>query len=84
MHQLQLSGVFPPVPTPFDDKGNLDLDALNENILMLNGAGLAGYVVMGSNGEAVHLSGEERGDVIETARRAADMGSSRLLVAGGK
>jgi 4-hydroxy-2-oxoglutarate aldolase len=37
---------------------------------------------MGSNGEAVHLSAEERGLVIETARRAADQGDARIVVAG--
>jgi 4-hydroxy-2-oxoglutarate aldolase len=82
MGRLRLSGVLPPIPTPFDETGNLDLDRLTENILKLNGSGLAGYVVMGSNGEAVHLSGEERNVVIETARRAADQGPARIVVAG--
>ena len=82
MDRLRLKGVLPPVPTPFDEKGNADLDGLTENILKLNSTGLAGYVVMGSNGEAVHLSAEERGAVIETARRAADQGSARIVVAG--
>jgi 4-hydroxy-2-oxoglutarate aldolase len=82
MERLQLSGVLPPVPTPFDDKGNADLDALTQNIIKLNTTGLAGFVVMGSNGEAVHLSPRERAAVIETARRAADQGSARTVVAG--
>jgi 4-hydroxy-2-oxoglutarate aldolase len=82
MERLQLSGVLPPVPTPFDDNGNADLDALTQNIIKLNTTGLAGYVVMGSNGEAVHLSPQERAAVIETARRAADKGPARTLVAG--
>src|SRR5215471_17729089 len=82
MDGLQLTGVLPPVPTPFDEVGNLDLDALTQNILQLNTTGLAGYVVMGSNGEAVHLSQQERATVIKTARRAADQGPARTLVAG--
>ena len=82
MDGLQLTGVLPPVPTPFDEVGNLDLDALTQNILQLNTNGLAGYVVMGSNGEAVHLSQQERATVIKTARRAADQGPARTLVAG--
>jgi len=82
MGRLRLRGVLPPVPTPFDENGRLDLDGLTENILKLNGAGLAGYVVMGSNGEAVHLSPEERGAVIEAVRRAADQGPARIVVAG--
>ena len=82
MDGLQLTGVLPPVPTPFDEVGNLDLDALSQNILELNTTGLAGYVVMGSNGEAVHLSQQERATVIKTARRAADQGPARIVVAG--
>jgi 4-hydroxy-2-oxoglutarate aldolase len=82
MGRLRLSGVLPPVPTPFDEKGNADLDGLTENILKLNGTGLAGYIVMGSNGEAVHLSADERGAVIERVRLAADKGSSNIVVAG--
>jgi len=82
MDGLQLTGVLPPIPTPFDEVGNLDLDALTQNILELNATGLAGYVVMGSNGEAVHLSQQERAAVIETARRAADQGPARIVVAG--
>lgn len=82
MDRLRLRGVLPPVPTPFDELGNADLDGLAENISKLNGTGLAGYVVMGSNGEAVHLSTQERGAVIDTARRAADQGPARVLVAG--
>jgi 4-hydroxy-2-oxoglutarate aldolase len=82
MNRLQLSGVLPPIPTPFDEAGNPDLDALSQNILKLNATGLNGYVVMGSNGEAVHLSQQERATVIQTARRAADQGPARMLVAG--
>src|SRR5215469_11504522 len=82
MDRLQLTGVLPPVPTPFDEAGNPDLDALTQNIHKLNSTGLAGYVVMGSNGEAVHLSQQERADVIHSARSAADQGPARIVVAG--
>jgi len=82
MERLRLSGILPPVPTPFDERGSPDLDGLAENLSKLNGTGLAGYVVMGSNGEAVHLSPQERAAVIETARRAADQGPARILIAG--
>lgn len=42
--------------------------------------GLAGYVALGSNGEAVHLSSDERGQVIETIKHAATAGHT--IVAG--
>jgi len=82
MDRLRLRGLLPPVPTPFDNQGNADLDGLAQNILKLNDTGLAGYVVMGSNGEAVHLSPHERAGVIQTVRRAADQGPARIVLAG--
>jgi 4-hydroxy-2-oxoglutarate aldolase len=82
MDRLRLSGVLPPIPTPFHENGNVDLDGLTENILKLNGTGLAGYIVMGSNGEAVHLSAEERAAVMDTARRAADQGPAQIVITG--
>ena len=82
MDRLRLTGILPPVPTPFDEKGNADLDGLAHNIHKLSATGLAGYVVMGSNGEAVHLSARERAAVIETARLAADRGPARVVIAG--
>jgi 4-hydroxy-2-oxoglutarate aldolase len=42
--------------------------------------GIAGYVIMGTNGEAVHLTKEERTQVVETARAAA--GEHALILAG--
>ena len=53
---LKIEGVFSPIPTPFDADGNLLLDKLKANIALWNQTGLHGYVVLGSNGEAVMLS----------------------------
>ena len=64
-------GIYPPVPTFFDEQDELDLVTLRRHIQRLAETGLAGYVVMGSNGEAVHLATEERARVIEAARDAA-------------
>jgi 4-hydroxy-2-oxoglutarate aldolase len=71
MKSVNLNGIFPPLTTPFDGRSDLDYDTLAENIARYNETGLAGYVALGSNGEAVHLSDEERARVIETIRRAA-------------
>ena len=43
-------------------------------------AGLVGYVPLGSNGEAAHLSADERRLVVETVKRAAT--SEHTIVAG--
>lgn len=73
-------GIYPPVPTFFTENEDLDLATYRQHIRNLAGTGIAGYVVMGTNGEAVHLSGDERLQVIEIAREAA--GADALLVAG--
>ena len=60
------SGIFPPLVTPFRDE-EFDRDAYRANIEILNDTRLAGYVVLGSNGESVYLSDKEAVEVIETA-----------------
>lgn len=54
-------------------------EALARNIAAYNRAGLAGYVVAGSTGEAAFLSREERLELFRFAREAA---GDRLLIAG--
>ena len=73
-------GIYPPLPTFFDEQDELDLVTLRRHILRLAETGVAGYVVMGTNGEAVHLTTEERAQVIETARDVA--GENRPILAG--
>jgi 4-hydroxy-2-oxoglutarate aldolase len=75
-----LSGVFPPIPTPFDDSGRLDLDGLRANLGRWNETGLAGYVALGSNGEAPLLDAEESVAVIRAVREAMTPGM--VLIAG--
>jgi 4-hydroxy-2-oxoglutarate aldolase len=65
-----LRGVFLPLPTPFDGAGGVDLPALRSNIMKWNGAGISGYVMLGSTGERVHLNEREYLQVIEVAREA--------------
>jgi 4-hydroxy-2-oxoglutarate aldolase len=77
---ISLSGVFPPIPTPFDAGGEVAYQALADNLERWNQHDLAGYVVLGSNGEAVYLTEEEKLRVLETARRAIPAG--KLMIAG--
>ena len=77
---INLAGVFPPITTPFDADGEVHYQALEENLERWNQYDLAGYVVLGSNGEAVYLSDEEKMRVLETARRAIPR--DKLLLAG--
>ena len=63
-----LEGIYPPLPTFFDAREELDLATYQQHIANLVGTGIAGYVVMGTNGEAVHLTTDERTQVIKAAR----------------
>lgn len=80
MTEITLRGIYPPLPTFFDERENLDINTLRRHIARLAETGIAGYVLMGSNGEAVHLSGEEREQVIATTREA--VGSQAQIIAG--
>jgi len=77
---LSLRGVFPPIPTPFDAGGDLALEALVDNLERWNAYDLAGYVVLGSNGEAVYLSQREKVEVWEAARGAIPR--DKVMIAG--
>jgi len=73
-------GIYPPIPTPFDGGGALALDRLAANVEKWNAAGLAGYVALGSNGEAPHVALDEIGPLVAVVRRAAL--PSRKVIAG--
>jgi 4-hydroxy-2-oxoglutarate aldolase len=83
VQEILPSGVYPPLPTFFDQFDELDLATLRHHMRLLADSGIAGYVLMGSNGEAVHLSDDERAQVIETAREIVEhSGNSLPLIAG--
>jgi 4-hydroxy-2-oxoglutarate aldolase len=73
-------GIYPPLPTFFDEQDELDLGTLRSHIQRLMETEIAGYVVMGTNGEAVLLTSEERTQIIEAARDV--IGKNTPLLAG--
>ncbi len=75
----RLGGVLPPITTPFQD-GKLALDKLKGNFQKWNKTGLSGYVVIGSNGEAVYLNEKEKLKVIEVSREAIP--KSKIMIVG--
>ena len=77
---LSMAGIFPPIPTPFDAAGELDLKALARNFERWNRYPLAGYVVLGSNGEFPYLSEAEKLTYFEAARKHIPQG--KLFMAG--
>jgi len=80
MKKLSLSGVFAPIPTPFDADGAVAHDKLAANIARWNQTPLAGLVVLGSNGEFTYLSDQEKLEVLKTARQTIPR--DKLFLAG--
>jgi 4-hydroxy-2-oxoglutarate aldolase len=80
MSTLNFSGIFPPLPTPFDNDENLLPEKIRFNIERLSRYDLAGFLILGSNGEQVMLSEKEKIEAIAAAREALPEG--RLLLAG--
>ena len=66
---MNLSGVLPPMTTPFQ-QGEVALDKLKENFHKWNQTGLTGFLVLGSNGEAVYLNEKEKMKVMEVSRES--------------
>lgn len=75
-------GIFPPIPTPFDESGEVDLGALRANIARWNETGLAGYVALGTNGEACLLDAAESVAIVRAVREAMAPGMALIVGAG--
>nr|NQU92959.1 dihydrodipicolinate synthase family protein [Bacteroidota bacterium] len=77
---IKLNGIFPPLPSSFDQDENLAPDKMRSNIEKLSAFDLRGFLVLGSNGELVHLSDTEKIQVYEMAREAII--PDKLMIAG--
>ena len=77
---MLLHGIFPPITTPFYPDGRVYYKKLEQNVEHYSKTPVAGIVVLGSTGEAIMLSDEERREVLKTARLACT--PSKVLVAG--
>ena len=72
MANNELSGVIPPMTTPFTADGELDLAAVKTQIDWLVDCGVSGIAVGGSTGEGHALQADEFKILIECALEAAD------------
>ncbi len=77
---IDLKGIYPPIPTSFNSSGDLATDKMKANLVQLSKFDLAGFLVLGSNGETVMLSMSEKREVYEAAREAIP--ASKLMLAG--
>lgn len=77
---MLLHGIFPPITTPFYPDGNLYFKKLEHNVERYSKTPVAGIVALGSTGEAILLSDQERRDVLKSTREAA--APNKVLIAG--
>src|SRR5690242_6279221 len=77
---MLLHGIFPPITTPFYPDGKVYHKKLEHNLERYSKTPVAGIVVLGSTGEAIMLSDDERREVLKIAREST--GASKVLIAG--
>ena len=68
---MLLNGIFPPITTPFYPDGNVYFKKVEHNVERYSRTPVAGLTVLGSTGEAIMLSDEERRQVLKVARETA-------------
>ncbi|KAG7486021.1 4-hydroxy-2-oxoglutarate aldolase, mitochondrial [Solea senegalensis] len=78
--RLDLSGIFPPIATPFTTSEDVDYRRLEENLQKYAKIPFKGLVVQGSNGEYPYLTEEERVEVVQAVR--SSLQPQKLLMAG--
>jgi 4-hydroxy-2-oxoglutarate aldolase len=77
---MRFASVFPPMPTPFGDNGEIDTAAIAFNVEKWMDAGLGGIVALGTNGESGLLDDDESDQVVVAVRDRVPR--DRVLIAG--
>ncbi|HLK53479.1 MAG TPA: dihydrodipicolinate synthase family protein [Candidatus Angelobacter sp.] len=77
---MLLQGIFPAVTTPFYSDGAVYYKKIEHNIDRYSRTPIAGMVVLGSTGEAVMLSDQERSEVLRVTAEVA--APEKVLIAG--
>jgi 4-hydroxy-2-oxoglutarate aldolase len=76
----KLMGVFAPITTPFDERGDVAYDKLIDNMKFYSRSGLKGYLALGSNGENKSLTNPEKEKVLATIIK--HKGSDQVVMTG--
>jgi 4-hydroxy-2-oxoglutarate aldolase len=76
---LSLRGVIPPLVTPFHADGGLDLEVFTASLEALAAHDFAGFLALGSTGEAGSLDEDEKLELVRAARRTVP---GRFLLVG--
>src|SRR5579884_3729580 len=77
---MLLHGILPPVTTSFYPDGRVYYKKIEHNVERFSKTPISGIVVLGSTGEAIMISDEERREVLKTAREAC--AAHKILIAG--
>jgi 4-hydroxy-2-oxoglutarate aldolase len=77
---MLLSGIFPPITTPFYPDGEVYYKKIEANVERYSRTPVSGIVVLGSTGEAILLSDQEHRDVLKAALGAA--ARNKVMIAG--
>jgi 4-hydroxy-2-oxoglutarate aldolase len=81
---VNFSGVFAALTTPFAHDGSVSLPELRHNVQRYNQTDLAGYVALGSTGEAVLLKRAEMDGILATVKESAAKEKKLLAGAGAE
>jgi 4-hydroxy-2-oxoglutarate aldolase len=81
--RTRLAGIFAPIPTTFDDRGEVDRRAIAGNVARWMATPLTGLLALGSNGESALLD-EAEADAVVDAVRAAVPADRVCLVGVGR
>jgi len=77
---MLLSGILPPITTPFYREGEVYYKKLEHNVERYSRSPVAGMVVLGSSGEPLMLSDEEKRNALKCAIESA--APEKVMIAG--
>ena len=77
---MKIEGIFAPIATPFKSDGSIDWEMYSKNMRMFAKTSLSGIVSLGSNGEYVMLSFEEKIELVKATKK--ELPKDKVLIAG--
>ena len=79
---MTLAGIYPITPTPFDERGRIDVESIQTMTAFMLRCGVDGLAILGVMGEADRLTDAERDEVVGAFRRALPAGKALVVGAG--
>src|SRR4029434_3658287 len=73
--EMNFSGVFAPIPTPFDERDRVDTGRLSAALRRWTARPITGFIVLGSNGGASLMDDFEADQVVVFARGIVRVGA---------